>query len=254
MLSAFHAEADGFEGKQREVSTRNKYTRTVQQLWQWAWEHDYDVPRPRTLRLREPPRGITQAPTWPQCDAMIACLEGVNTWAHVLAVICRYTGLRDGQADLLEWRDVDLGKALLTVRPELGKTRAERQGRVIPITRHLATYLAGLGVREGFVVPLGSRAKRIVRQRVLRRAWQRAKVPAEVWQGQPGHAFRKAFLTELEARGVRERDAEYYVGHDQQIRGVYVAPRGLRLLDVADAVTAIGTLEDDNVRPLVREA
>ena len=241
MLSAFHAELDGFEGKGRTESTRNKYDATVQLLWRWAWEQDYEVPRVKSLRLRAPVRALTQAPTWAECDTMIACLEGVNTWAHVLAVLCRYAGLRDGQADLIEWRDVDLEACTLTVRGELGKTRAEQQGRRLPISLHLVEFLSGPGRREGFVVPLGERTERIVRQRVLRRAWERAGVAPEPWRGQPGHALRKAFISELERAGVGEAAVDYSVRHGQRIRGVYVPPEALGLDKVASAVARIGS-------------
>lgn len=253
MLSDFHAGLAGFEGRARAESTRNKYVATVQLLWRWAWEHDYDVPRVKTLRLRAPIRAVTQAPTWAQCDAMIAALAAVNRWAYVLAVVCRYTGLRDGQADALLWSDVDLDAGLLTVRGELGKTRSEAQGRTIPITPHLVAFLAGLGVREGHIVPLAGRARRIVRQRVLRRAWARAKVPEALWRGQPGHALRKAFLSELERCRVRSAAAEYYVGHDQQIRGVYVTPESLGLHEVAEAVVAIGATDSGSITRLRRD-
>jgi hypothetical protein len=55
----------------------------------------------------------------------------------------------------LFWTDFNLEKATLTVRGERGKSADEKRGRVAPISRHLVEFLAGLGVREGFVIPSG---------------------------------------------------------------------------------------------------
>jgi integrase len=74
-------------------------------------------------------------------------------WRARLCTLLRFTGLRvDEQVMKLRWSDVDLERAELTIRGELGKSAAEREGRIVPISPHLVEILSGWGVREGYLV------------------------------------------------------------------------------------------------------
>ena len=53
----------------------------------------------------------------------------------------RSTGLRVGQVLRLEWQDFDLDALRQHVRPELGKSRAEKAGRYIPAAPTLLPVL-----------------------------------------------------------------------------------------------------------------
>ena len=245
-LRAFHAEADGFEGKPRQLVTRNKYVRTVHALWRWAWEHDefgQYARRVKTMRWRSPETAEARALPWSEIDRVVELAHGRH---RKLLVILRFTGLRVSQAMVLRWEDVDLEAGTIHVRT--GKTRAERRGRVIPMSPHLVEELAGWGVREGFVVPVKALSydgkppanPRQCRARDVHRFFERAGIPAEYWRGSPHHAFRHALITNLKAAGVDDEAVEWYVGHDRGIRGVYADPWCLPLMRLAEAFPAIG--------------
>lgn len=212
-------EPTGRHGHPRKPVTARKYVSDVEVFWQWAYDHDEEwpdqVPRPRPIVRDIPadPPPITLAPTWAEMDACIAHAAG---WQRQLAIVLRYTGLRVDQAMRLTWDDVDLERAELHVRPELGKSRQERRGRFVPITQHLADELAGWGVREGFLVPCGRQAgprEREARGRDLARAWRRAGVRETIWKAHPHHCFRKGFHSGLLSLGAPFPHVEFLVGH-----------------------------------------
>jgi integrase len=132
-------------------------------------------------------------------------------------IVMRFTGLRKQQVMRLTWDDVDMENALLTVRPELGKSKQERRGRVVPISAHLVTELAGWGVREGFLVKTRGEARRIDNP-ALHRAWRESGAPPEIWR-QPCHAFRKGLISNLVGQGVAEHLVKALVGHARGVTG-----------------------------------
>jgi hypothetical protein len=52
--------------------------------------------------------------------------------------------------------------------------------------------------------------------RRLRRAWEAAGVPPELWRGQPTHSFRKALQTELFRVDISLELSDHLVGHMPQ--------------------------------------
>ncbi len=237
-------------GRMRTKSTVRKVVFDVETWWKWAYSRDEDfhgVPRPKRMTddIERPRPPVAVAPTWEEMDAAIDCADG---WLQRVMVVLRFTGLRDDtQAMQLRWDDVDLDRAELTIRPELGKTAAERRGRTMPISRHLVAELAGWGRRDGWLIesPREHRdgsENRCVRGRDLQRAWQRAGVRESVWRKRPGHAFRKGFESGLLGLGAAYPRVEWLVGHTLPGQGdAYVDPTiALELRAVVDLVPPLG--------------
>lgn len=219
--------------------TRWRRVRVVEQVWAWLWrteEYREHVPPPSRVEMVPPPDRRTVAPTWEHMDAMIGVCSGQ---LRRLAVLLRFTGLRLSQARGLLWSDVDLEEGELTVRPELGKTRQEAQGRTVPISRHLVDELRSWAPGEGVIAQ--------TRGGGLRRAWVRSGVPEHVWgspgpgrNAQPAHCFRKGFATGLRRAGADPDAVEYLLGHARGLAGVYIDPTALPLRRVVDLVPALG--------------
>lgn len=204
---------NGLHGRAREPDTARKIAEVVQLMWSWAEESERwpgQIPRPRKIEMvRSDPQPVV-APTWAEMDA---CIAAANGWHRQLVTFLRYTGLRVGETMLIEWRDVDLERGALSLRPEISKTGA---GRVLPLSPHLLDEIAGWGVREGFLVPSG-RLKgdryRLVRARDIARAWERAGVRPEAWQGRPDHAFRRGYKSGLLSIGANPDAVDFLQGH-----------------------------------------
>ena len=138
----------------------------------------------------------------------------------------------------LEWRDLDLARARLTIRPELGKSRQEKTGGVVPISAHLVDAAAGWGRREGLLIETTGDARRID-YAAFRRAWELAGVP----QRQPFHPLRKAFASELRRQGVQTDVIARLVGHAQGTTAdVYLDPYAMaeEMRAAVDLITAVG--------------
>jgi len=243
----------------RSRSTAYKRCGPVRLLWEWCWEHtvfgSWVGRAPRKLGLRRPASPPAVAPTWAEADA---CVERCDGWHRQLAILLRYTGMRLSSALLLEWRDVDLEGAVLTVRDAIAK--GER-GYTVPMSPHLVAELAGWGTREGYIVGAPEAEVRAATGdgrghagRDLKRAWARAKVRQEVCIGQPSHAFRKCLETGLVELGGSYNAVEALVGHrlpgtgrdyvDQaQGRGLWPA-----MVEAAELVPAVGTGNVERLR------
>lgn len=240
-LCATPARAGGATlGRPRAASTPVKRLSELHTWWTWAHDEDERWPgavaAPRDLRLTMPAQPRVVAPTWAEMDAAVAASVGPH---RRVAILLRFTGLRIQQVMRLRWDDVDLDARTLRIRPELGKSRAERVGRVVPLSAHLVAELAGWGVRDGWVVPThrqpGPR-ERVYRSREMRAAWERAGVRPEVWDGRPDHAFRKGFRSGLKRLGGDSEAIEYLLGHDlgDGEEGTYTDPDALPLRTTID--------------------
>ena len=156
----------------------------------------------------------------------------------------------------LKWSDFSLDHTagpILTIRGEMGKTKHERSGRVVPISPHLAEEMRTWEQTDGWVI-VSARSRNGPRERVFRardlgRAWARAGVREGVWQGRPAHCFRKGFITGLKRKGADTEAVEQLVGHKLMgQRGTYLDPDALPMraavakvpkVDAATRVTAV---------------
>lgn len=235
------------------VGTANLRIVHLRTFWAWAWDSETLgelVPRPRRVALpATPASSVVRAPTWADADAAIE--HAGPEWTRRLLWLQRCTGLRVSQALRLEWADVDLDARRLTVRPELGKSRQERRGRVVPLAPVLADELAGWGVREGRIVQGAPRANPHIR---VRAAWRRSGVDPAVWAKRPTHSLRRCFVTQLTGAGVRQLVIRALVGHAGGVtEAAYLDPAALWDEMVA-AVATVPPVGGGNVAALRREA
>ena len=207
----------GRNGKLRAPITCVKHIERVQDAWRWAFDHDdYGpfVPKPKSIELPTISSKRVVSPTWAEMDA---CIDASRGWYRRLLLVQRYTGLRVNQVMRLLWSDIDVENAVLNFRGELGKTKCEKRGRIIPISRHLADELATWGTRDGWLIKSGRKQEgpraRLARAREVNRYWKKAGVRPEVWSGRPDHSFRKGVVTEMKRGGADAEAAEYLVGH-----------------------------------------
>jgi integrase len=239
----------GRHGREREPTTARKYLETVELLWLWAYDHDEAwpnlVPRPRrtSTEIERALPAHRVAATWEDITACVTTLEG---WHRAVGVVLYYTGLRVQQAMALRWADVDLERAELTVRGQLGKTRAERRGRIIPLSAHFVAELRGWPRDAGgWLVPTGRQPgprHREARARDARRAWAASGVREAVWDRDPWHCFRSAWQTNMLRAGAAWLATEYYLGHKLPGTGEnYVDP--IMAFGLVEMVTLIPRLE-----------
>jgi integrase len=216
------------------VSARKFRMSAAVMMWRWAFDSDaygQQTPRPRTIEMPETPVPPVRAPRWAQMDLVVSLLR--LPWHRQLSTLVRFTGLRIDQAFALEWEDFDLEACEVTIRPELGKSKAERRGRRMPISGHLAREMAGWGPRTG---RLFCHAKPPYYS--INRAWRESGVPPVVWRRHVNHAFRKGFESELLAAGVRQQEIDFLVGHAAGLNADhYIDPTwALRLRDAVDQI------------------
>lgn len=241
----------GRHGHRRGAESAARVVEVVQLFWTWAEgsERWPDIPRPRTIDLPKSDPQPVVAPTWAEMDA---CVAACNGWQRRLALWLRYTGLRVGESMLFLWSDIDMIAGTLTIRPEVNKTGA---GRIVPLSPHLISEIAGWGKREGYVIPTGrkpGKREREPRPRDIKRAWTRAKVRPEAAR-QPDHAFRRGWKTGMLALGAHPDAVDYLQGHALGTVGGrrrYIDPwQALPLVETAARVPAIGDAAA-NVRAL----
>lgn len=229
-----HLQARGHR-KPNEVSSRRIRIGLVYGFWRWAAEQEeWDglVPMPRRIDLPDPLMASVHAPTWAEVDQAIGRLG--DEMQRRAAVLMRMLGLRVWQVCRLEWADFDFARGAVTIRPELGKTRREKLGRVLPMPPALRDELAGWGQRrEGRVIRRSVSAVR----RALRAAWAETGIARAYWSRRPAHAIRKTFRSELRALRCESDAIEYWCG--RRTGGQtddYTDPRSLALRQIADAI------------------
>ena len=232
----------GLHGHGCSDATRRKIVEVGQLAWKWLYDNDEtgaEIPPPRTLRMAREPAKLTVAPTWSEMDTVIGVLRG---WHQRLAIVLRFTGLRCQQAMGLRWRDLDLDRGRLTIRGELGKSRQEQRGRIMPVSPFLLALLKTWEHADEWIVT-SNRCKdreRMARARDVERGWERSGVRKEAWDGRPHHAFRKGFVSELKRAGADADAVEFLVGHSLGLRGVYIDPDALPLAAAVERIPALG--------------
>jgi len=241
-----YLKVNGRHGHPRQPSTVRKIVEVLERVWIWAHNEDAYaefMPPPRRLAMPVGPGQPVVAPTWAEMDA---CIAGAQGWIRQLGVVLRFTGLRVQQAMHLKWEDFDLEAGVLRIRGELGKTRHERRGRAIPVSRHLVAEMLTWERSQAFVVPSGRKQDgprgREAKGRDMGRAWKRAGVKEEVWKQRPHHAFRKGFKTELTRAGARWEAVEHLLGHQvgDSVTSRYLDPEFLPLREAVDLIPPLG--------------
>lgn len=234
----------GMHGRPRSPATVNKHLSIIQSMWRWAADdqvYEEHVPRPRKVHTQRPASTPAIAPTWAEMDRAIMECTGPQ---RSLAILLRFTGLRVQQAMGLRWSDLDPKRGLLTIRGELGKSAAERAGRIVPLSNHLLEEIQ-TWEREGeYILPTNRHKgprERKARARDMKAAWDRSGVRPEVWKQRPHHAFRKGFTSELKRAGADSEAVEYLVGHSRGIRGHYVDPEALPMVEAVGLIPPIST-------------
>lgn len=229
-------------GQQRRPQSASRIVGALLGLWRWAEDSGryQDVPRaPHHVDLPRHAPAPVVAPTWAEMDAMIGACTG---WLRRLAVWLRWTGLRSGESMLVEWRDVDVDRGTLTIRPEIDK---QGQGRVVPLAPGLLDEIATWGRREGYVIPCTRAAgerEREARSRDAARAWQRAGVREAAWRAHPWHAFRRGFKSGLLQLGAHPDAVDFLQGHSlgSGSRGRYIDGALLPLRETVATVPVVG--------------
>ena len=234
----------GRHGAPRDAGTARRYVGVVELLWSWAhdWKDEHDwtgIPAPKRVSadVRSPAQQWRAAPTWAE---MAACVNAASGWQRSLLTVLYYTGLRVQQAlDLLR-TDLDLDRAVLTIRPDLGKTKAEQTGRAVPVSEHFVAWVrAEPLVDGGWLVPC-DRKVRLPRDRDVVRAWERTTARREVWDGRPHHAFRAGWMTGLRQGGAELDAVEFLVGHAPTMTALsYFDPEAFALRDAVKRIPCL---------------
>lgn len=205
--------------------------RMVEKLWECIYHQDDTGQIPAPRRLVDLPQAAyphRPAPTWAEMDKAIAAAEG---WYRDLFVVLRCTGLRRSQAMRLRWEWVSLEEGLLHIPSELGKSRNERRGRVVPLAPPLLAELKTWEQRGPFLIHTEHGGRRPV-ETTMRRIWERAGVRAEVYaqRDEDGktstcHAFRHGFVSGLVGLGASVDLVRQLVGHrGKTLEEVYLDP------------------------------
>jgi integrase len=170
-------------------------------------------------------------------------LEAMKSDAErrALLLVAGEAGLRQGEIIALEWGDVDLVAATLTVRRSswrghLGSPKSGRDRR-IPLTKRLAAALkAARDLRSElvFCYPDGSPLTRSAIEAALRHACKLAGL-----RRIGSHVLRHTFCSHLAMRGAAPKAIQELAGHStlsMTLRYMHLAPSALR--------EAIGLLDD----------
>lgn len=234
--------------RERKLDTIAKNVERLQNAWKWGANRDDfagKIPPPRSLDdLPRDAQNEPDPPTWAEMDSAIACVDDgedgrLRSWSAMPMAVMRALGLRVSQVLLLKVGDirfVDDG-AELVFRGELGKSRQERRGRIVPIAPAMLPLFRALTKDRGadeWLIPArrdgGNRAREL-RTESVREAWKRAGVRVEAWARRPDHCFRKGFDTGLSELGADGKAVEYLLGHSLGLARVYRGRRGFKLKD-----------------------
>lgn len=257
------------DSRPRSLNTTRKMVEIVEGFWAWCADderYEDKTPRPKRIEMKGDAEHPTQAPTWEQMDACIAHTFGWYRWPTLWM---RMTGLRVSQVMLLIPADLNLARGTLRFRGELGKTKAERAGRMITLAPTFVALLhrlvdAGLfPLDREWLLPSGrnkGERERQMRAERVALAWRKAGVPDEVWhtprRAQPDHAFRKGFESNLKRAGADTEAVEYLVGHKMAgVRSAYVDPTFLPIVQAVARVPPLSPAAEAHLfRPYNRSA
>ncbi|MDP2305508.1 MAG: hypothetical protein Q8P18_05730 [Pseudomonadota bacterium] len=215
-------------------------------------------------------KGAPTAPTWAECDAVIRRAYDVSEDLGDVLAGERLTGLRVFQVTGIRRRAVDPVRATLTV--EVGKSAAEEaEMRTVPIPRSLVdawqTRIAACKSPDDYLFATDTTASGHVEPdtNVINELWAAAEKAGEVRpnvarplhrrKARPNHAFRAAYMSELQGitvevdgapvHRVSDRTIDYLVGH------AAIDTRGQHYARPSDAalVAAVGLVAPIDMKP-----
>ncbi len=146
------------EFRRRKLSnaTLNRYRSRLSSMLNQAIKWDYLEVNPveRVKRFHEEKLGDRYL----EPDEYTALLEACEEPLKSLVILAVNTGMRRNELMTLRWDDVDLSAGLITVRPEISKTK---EGRSIPINEDVRAVLNELQLQQNdCVVPCASFPRR----------------------------------------------------------------------------------------------
>lgn len=209
-------------------------------VWRWAWERRDelgDVPPVPSWSVRVPPPARSRAATWEQVDALIEALGGGGRRVVAkrgavsrLVLLLRYTGLRVNEARQARaaWLRGEPGERWLDLPDAASK--GGYGGRLVPVHPALEAELQAWGTLDGSG-PLVPELDQVADPRkMVRAAWLRSDVPAEVYHRRPFHVLRKTLRTHLVLEGQHPDVIDALLGHSGEGTGARVYTDRLRLL------------------------
>jgi len=235
-------------------ATRRTSMWAIGSAWRWGWHHPEwkaALAEPSIPRMPRAQPSRPMASTWAQLDAVVHLAEiearrlPSRTWLFRVALLMRGLGWRVTQCLGLDATDYDPQAGTLRLRGELGKTGAEKVGRLVPVAPWLRTHLDEWTKTPGRLV--GSVAGKTRAADLVRELWRSSGAPEGLYRQRPDHAFRIGLITGLaELRADREA-VEHYVGHViTGVRAHYVDPSRLPLGEIAKLIPPVGP----RVRPV----
>jgi integrase len=135
----------------RRPNTVNNNLRCLSAALTYAKDLGYIETKPKIKLVkvnRENPRVLSQA----EIEGLLRQVAGSSMERFVRVAL--QTGMRPGEIIHLPWSEVDFELGLVHVRYGGDGATKGRRDRVIPMHRNLRAFLAGLGPRDGFLVPL----------------------------------------------------------------------------------------------------
>jgi integrase len=170
--------------------------------WRWGFELGFvgreSLPR---MTIKIPPKlRHTPAPS-----DVAAVLEHLNGWHRLCVALAWATGARISEVALVQWSDIDLERATITVTGKTGP-------RVVPLGRGILARLGEVppDARVGPIAPVAS-AKEALTGR-LREACGRAGVPPFTV-----HGMRRLAVDQMLASGVDIGTAAAITGHSPAV-------------------------------------
>lgn len=133
---------------------------------------------------------------------------------HAMVLFAASTGLRLGELEALEWRDVDLARRRVVVSRSIWKgvvgTPKSGHARAVPLSDEAIAALKSLQHARPRVFSRndGGKMNASIALKAMYRIQARARLPKNGW-----HKLRHTFGTELARRGVAARTIQEWMGH-----------------------------------------